>query len=95
MIRTIDLFTAMDKNAGENGKIVVYYVYYHPESTLDYSISVPELCPVCIVIKQRKATRNPVQRRAKNNGESTIIVSTCFITHIIVYINNADRLLIA
>ena len=44
-IRTIDLFSAMDKMVGEKGKKAVYYVYFVPKSPYCASISVPELFP--------------------------------------------------
>jgi hypothetical protein len=44
-IRTLGFFSAMDKNAGENRKNAVYYVYYRPKSPLCFSITVPKLYP--------------------------------------------------
>jgi hypothetical protein len=46
-IRTRDLFSAMDKIAGENLKIDVFCVYYRPKLPLCFSILVPELYPQC------------------------------------------------
>ena len=40
-IRTLDLFSAMGKNAGNKAKIAVFYVYYRPKSTVCFSILVP------------------------------------------------------
>ena len=61
--RTRDLFSAIDKQVGEKGKKVVYYVYFVPKSPYCSSISAPKLFPNSSRnMKQGKTTRSPVLR---------------------------------
>ncbi len=56
-IRTLDLFSAMAKNAGENRKKEVFYVYYRPNSTVYFSVFVPNCTRV--VPDARENERRP------------------------------------
>ena len=53
-IRTLDLFSAIEEQVGENA---VHYVYYVPKSPYCASISVPELFPDIHRYEARKAIR--------------------------------------
>jgi hypothetical protein len=57
-IRTRVFFSAIDEQVGEKEKKAVYYVYYVPKSPYCASISVPELFPICIDMKQGRRSAN-------------------------------------
>jgi hypothetical protein len=64
--RTRVYFSAIDTQVGEKGEKTVHYVYFVPKSPYCSNISVPKLfpkcAPICIGMKQGKATSSPVLR---------------------------------
>jgi hypothetical protein len=76
-IRTCDFFSAIDEQVGEKGEKAVYYVYFVPKSPYNslrslHAVSaylypncsriVHAVYPICIGMKQGKATPSPALR---------------------------------